>query len=67
VGEDGPRAGGGFDFCLSVLQGERCFVMVDEMRYDTLVLCFSIALVSMQPFAEHTLVPLLVQHTVPYL
>jgi hypothetical protein len=65
VGEDGPRAGGGLDFCLSVLPGRRCSVMVDEMRYDTLVLCFSIALVSVQPFAKHMPVLLLVQHTVP--
>ena len=54
VGNDGPWTGGGLDFWLSVLRSGRWFVMVDEMRYDTLVLCFSIATVIMQVLDELT-------------
>jgi len=48
VGDDGPRARGGLDFWLSALESRTRFVMVDEMRYDTLVLRFSIARVIMK-------------------
>jgi len=54
VGNDGPWTGGGLDFWLSVLQSGRWIVMVDEMRHDTLVLCFSIATVIMQVLDELT-------------
>jgi hypothetical protein len=37
-GGDGPRAGGWLDFRLSALNSKRRFVMVDELRYDTLVI-----------------------------
>lgn len=39
VGNHGPRAGGGIDFWLSNSEkSRRRFVMVDVMRYDTLVI-----------------------------
>jgi len=38
VGDHDSRAGGGLDFWLSALKSRRRFVMVDEKRYDTLVM-----------------------------
>ena len=62
VGDHGPRAGGGLDFWLSVLEkSRRRFVMVDVMRYDTLVICFLGMAAKMQ--ADHLYTFNSVRHT----